>query len=78
LIPLTRLNNQEFYVNCDLIEFIERTPDTVVTLTTGKKFIVKEDPQEVIRRIIDYRRSTFRCQLMDTVKHLDKGEEDNG
>ncbi len=78
MIPLTRLNNQEFYVNCDLIEFIERTPDTVVTLTTGKKFIVKEDPQEVIRRIVDYRRSTFHCQLMDAVKHLDKEDEDNG
>jgi flagellar protein FlbD len=75
MIPLTRLNNQEFFVNCDLIEFIERTPDTVITLTTGKKFVVKEDPKEVIRRIVDFRRSTSHFQLLDAVEQVEKEGE---
>jgi flagellar protein FlbD len=62
LISLTRLDGKEFYVNCDLIEFLERTPDTVVSMTTGKKFIVKEEPLEIIKRIIDFRRNTY-CLL---------------
>ena len=41
MISVTRLNNKEFYVNCDLIEFIEATPDTVITLTTGKKSLLR-------------------------------------
>lgn len=60
MIPLTRLDGKEFYVNCDLIEFLERTPDTVVSMTTGKKFIVKEDPLEIIHRITDFRRAIYR------------------
>lgn len=60
MIPLTGLNGKEFYVNSDLIEFLERTPDTVVTLTTGKKFIVKEDPLEIIKRITSFRRAIYR------------------
>lgn len=47
MIDLTRFNGTGFTVNCDLIETIEETPDTVVTLTTGKKIIVKESRQEV-------------------------------
>lgn len=56
MIRVTRLNGEEFYVNSDLIEFIEETPDTVLSLTTSKKIVVKEDAAEVIRRIIDFRR----------------------
>lgn len=37
MIKISRLNNTEFVLNCELIEFIEETPDTVITLTTGKK-----------------------------------------
>jgi flagellar protein FlbD len=66
LIPLTGLNGKEFYVNSDLIEVLERTPDTVVTLTTGKKFIVKEDPLEIIERIIRFRRES--CRSLPPVK----------
>lgn len=56
MIRVTRLNGEGFYVNSDLIEFIEETPDTVLSLTTSKKIVVKEDAAEVIRRIIDFRR----------------------
>ncbi|HBG22311.1 MAG TPA: flagellar protein FlbD [Peptococcaceae bacterium] len=75
MISLTRLNDQEFYVNSDLIESVESTPDTVVTLTTGKRFIVKEDPLEVIRRIVCFRRSISHCLLQQEMdQSMEEGE----
>lgn len=47
MIDVTRMNGKQFTLNSDLIETIEETPDTVLTLTTGKKIIVKESRQEV-------------------------------
>ncbi|SHE35467.1 MULTISPECIES: flagellar FlbD family protein [Caloramator] len=55
MIKLTGLNNKEFYLNCDLIEKIEVTPDTVITTTTNKKYVVIEDPQTIIQRIIQFK-----------------------
>jgi len=55
MIKVTKLNGNELVVNADLIEFIESTPDTLVTLTTGRKVMVLEDLDEVIRRAIGYR-----------------------
>jgi flagellar protein FlbD len=57
MIELTRLNRVPLVVNADLIEFIEVTPDTVVTLTTSQKIVVLESPDEIIRRIIEFRRA---------------------
>ncbi|HEB85052.1 MAG TPA: flagellar protein FlbD, partial [Bacteroidetes bacterium] len=51
----TRLDGTELIVNSDMIEFVESTPDTILTLTDGKKVIVKEEPGEVIERIIHFR-----------------------
>jgi flagellar protein FlbD len=51
MIKITRLNGKCFYINNDLIEFIEETPDTVITTTTGKKVIVSESVEEVIELI---------------------------
>ena len=59
MIDLTRLNGVNFTVNCDLIESIEETPDTVVTLTTGKKLIVKESRQEVKNFVLSYKRKIY-------------------
>ena len=47
MIEVTRLNGTTVFINSDLIETVEETPDTVISLTTGKKFIVKESRQEV-------------------------------
>lgn len=58
MIGLTRLNGRAVVVNAQLIETVESTPDTVVSLTTGKKFVVLESPEEVIDRVISYRRQT--------------------
>jgi flagellar protein FlbD len=56
MIKVSRLNNEEYMLNPHLIEVIEATPDTVITLTTGKRFVVKEKIDEVVRRIFEYRR----------------------
>jgi flagellar protein FlbD len=57
MIQLTRLNNQPLVVNSDLIKFVEQAPDTVITLVTGEKLIVRESLQEVRSRIVEFRRS---------------------
>ena len=55
MVKVTRLNKSEFWINPHLIEFMESTPDTIITLTSGKKVIVTEDPETILRKIIDYR-----------------------
>jgi flagellar protein FlbD len=62
VIKVTRLNGKEFVINTEIIEFIESTPDTVITTTTGKKVIVKEDVDEVINRVIDFKRRVLEIQ----------------
>ena len=57
MIKVTRLNNREFIVNAELIQFLEETPDTVITLVNHEKIVVKESVDEVVRRIIEYGRS---------------------
>jgi flagellar protein FlbD len=59
MIRLTRLNRVPMVLNDDLIEHIEVTPDTVITLTTGQILRVRESAEEVIRRIVDFRRQIF-------------------
>jgi flagellar protein FlbD len=56
MIALNRLNNQPIMVNADLIETLESTPDTVVTLTSGNKLIVRDSPEEIQSKIIQYKR----------------------
>ena len=56
MISITKLNESELIINCDLIEFIEATPDTTITMTTGRKVIAKESIDEIIDRIIDFKR----------------------
>jgi flagellar protein FlbD len=57
MIQLTRLNHVPLIVNADLIEHVEVTPDTVVALTTGQKFLVLESAEDVIERVIQFRRA---------------------
>lgn len=60
MIKLTRLNGKEFVINADLIETIEATPDTVITLVNEHRYIVREPVDEVIKRVIEYKRSLGR------------------
>lgn len=59
MIKVHRLNNEEFWVNCDLIEFVEATPDTVISMTSGRKLVVAETCEEIKQLIIQYKRQIF-------------------
>jgi flagellar protein FlbD len=59
MIQLTRLNNQPLTVNSDLIKFVEQSPDTLITLTTGEKIVVRESVEQVLARIVEFRRSVL-------------------
>lgn len=56
MIHLTRLHNKPLIVNSDLIKFVEQSPDTLITLITGEKIVVLEKPDEVLARVIEFRR----------------------
>jgi uncharacterized protein YlzI (FlbEa/FlbD family) len=60
MIRLTRLNNQPLTVNSDLIKFVEQSPDTLITLVTGEKIVVQESAEEVLARLISFRRSVLQ------------------
>ena len=66
MIHLTRLNNQPLVVNADLIKFIENAPDTVLTLITGEKLVVKESVDDVLARIGEFQERYYR-RLAPTV-----------
>jgi Uncharacterized protein, possibly involved in motility len=59
LIEVTKMNGTKYTINAEMIEMVEETPDTVVTLSTGKKIIVKESRQEVKNLVILYKREIF-------------------
>lgn len=54
MIRLTRLNGRAFLLNADLIKFMEETPDTVITLVNGERFLVTETSDEIVDRVVDY------------------------
>lgn len=56
MIQLTRLNGNKFLINSDLIEIVDANPDTVITLINDHKFVVKENIQDVIDKVIEYKR----------------------
>lgn len=60
MIELTKLNGKGIMLNADMIVSVEETPDTVVTLNTGSKLIVKESRQEVKNLVILYKREIFQ------------------
>jgi len=62
MIKVTRFDHSELVVNAELIETVEATPDTVITLTSGKKLVVSEDVDEIIRRVMEYRRHAYGAQ----------------
>lgn len=60
MIRLTKLNKAEFVINGELIETIESTPDTVITLMNGKKYVVTETVEEVVDKVVQYKGSIFK------------------
>jgi flagellar protein FlbD len=66
MITLTRLNGTKYYLNADLIVSVEGTPDTVISLINGAKFIVRNRPEEVINMIIQYQRQVHNPEIQVT------------
>lgn len=63
MIELHRLNGSAIFINAELVESLEATPDTVVTLTTGRRLLVAEPVHDVIGRMVAYRRAVLRPPL---------------
>jgi flagellar protein FlbD len=59
MIALRRLNNQPIMLNADLIESLEATPDTVVTLTSGNKLLVRDSMDEIQTKIVEFKRRIY-------------------
>jgi flagellar protein FlbD len=57
MIQLTRLNNARLALNSDLIKYVEQAPDTVITLLNGEKLVVRETTDQVIERVLEFRRA---------------------
>jgi flagellar protein FlbD len=56
MIELTDLTERSFVLNCDLIETISSIPETKITLTNGKYYLVKESPAEIIEKVLSYKK----------------------
>ena len=65
MIDVTKMNGLEFTINADLIEVIEEVPDTVITLTTGKKIMVKESRLQIKSLVKNYKREIFTEAILD-------------
>ncbi len=70
MIELTRLNGNGLTVNCDLIRYAEASPDTLLTLITGEKLLVKETCEEVAELVLAYRAKVLRCAWPDAAAAL--------
>jgi flagellar protein FlbD len=65
MIRLTRLHGEEIFVNVELIKFVEALPDTLLTFTDGDRLHVHETPQEVARKVLEYRRQVYQPESAD-------------
>jgi flagellar protein FlbD len=74
MIRLTRLNNIPFYLNPDLIEHVESTPDTLISLTNGQKYMVLEAAEEVLERVVALRQRIYEGVLL-SVRNSGMGGE---
>ena len=70
MIELTRLNGQRLFVNCDLLKYAEASPDTVLTLLTGDKIVVRESCEEIIALALSFRASVLSKAWPDAATAL--------
>ena len=59
MLEVTRLNGEKIVINSDLIEYIDANPDTTINLTNGNRFVVKENLDEVVKRVVNYKKEIF-------------------
>jgi flagellar protein FlbD len=74
MIKVTRLNGKEFVVNADLIQYLEETPDTIITLVNHEKVVVKEKVDELIRRVIQYNRGVRMAVPLQESERREKSQ----
>ena len=74
MIKVTRLNGSELVINVDLIESVEAIPDTIVSLVTGKKIMIKETTDSVIEKVAEFKRLSPGILSPERVAQL-RGEE---
>ncbi len=74
MIQVTRLNGTQIFINAELIQTVESTPDTIISLTTNNKMVVHESAQEVVDKIIAYRRQAYAVPRFTPSKMTKKGE----
>jgi flagellar protein FlbD len=67
MIRLTRINHVPLVLNADLIEHVETTPDTLISMINGQKFVVLESTDDVIRKVIEFRREILRSGPLQEV-----------
>ncbi|MDR0983980.1 MAG: flagellar FlbD family protein [Ruminococcus sp.] len=77
MITVTRLNGTEFFLNCDIIEAMEEKPDTTIRLTNGNNYIVAESSEEVMHRILAFKRRIYTSVLKDIKDYVRSDEEVN-
>jgi flagellar protein FlbD len=77
MIKLTRISNARLILNSDLIEHIDETPDTVITLISGQKLMVTESAAEIVEKVIEYRRSVLPYVPLAAVAQKNNGDEDD-
>ena len=80
MIKLTRMNRASLILNSDLIEHIEETPDTVITLTTGQKLMVMESAEDIVDRVIAFRSALankLSCAMVHTRPHTTSIQQDS-
>ncbi len=63
MIEVSRINGKKVIINSELIETVESTPDTVITLTNGKKMVVEDTTDEIIRKVIKYKQETLTIDI---------------
>lgn len=61
IIKVYRFDGSELVINADLIETIEATPDTVITLATGRKVVVSDSVETIIKKVVDYKQAIFHA-----------------
>ena len=75
MIRITRLNHEAITINSDLIESIESTPDTLIKLTNGETFIVLESVEEVVQKVVDFRRRILLMAPLTVVPNSTTNKE---
>jgi len=72
MIKLTHLNNKEFYLNSELILYIENTPDTLIVMTNGAKIMVRERAEDVVNLVVAFKHKVFDSEAPLNVIHQEE------